>query len=229
MTYYLSMPTFGIHKDAKLLALFEERPWQGQNPEQATVFFVSLDANFPRDFHKNRRYKGDQGEYEKYGWYKQHTIEEWMQNQILNPEGLHHPFARPGCKVKGGPPYHRGIRSLGIEGLETKICFLELLKKPTWGSSQGNKDSRNLFNDKVLHPENQTHLNNVKNWIIGKKAFFSCGMYRLLVEDLHGVFDAFSLRRISPQNSHFVVNHPSRFNQTPKEKELISNELHVAN
>ncbi|MGO8698992.1 MAG: hypothetical protein ACLQVY_14855 [Limisphaerales bacterium] len=204
---------FGIHENLELQNLFNDHPWQGQMPTAAEMFFVSLDANFPQDFDADHYPEA----YPRYLSYKNNSIEAWMEDGARNPPPhVHHPFLVQGNGFHGGCRYHRGIKEL-ITGHETEACFLELLKKPTWGTSAGNIEYRN----NVLADDNQEHLMNVSLWISGKLAFFSCGIYTLLLENLDNIFNTLSLRRISDVEDHFAITHPSRYNTVPHEWEKL--------
>lgn len=120
---------FQKHSSTELTALFHDRPFQGQSPEQASIIFLSSDANYSPEI-SNHPF------FEHILAYHADGVAFWKQH------GCHHPFLLPDYPFKrnaGGVPFHRNFSKLGL-GPEYAghISFLELLDIPTIGNkSQG--------------------------------------------------------------------------------------------
>ena len=123
---------FQKHSSPELAELFHDRPFQGQSPEQASIIFLSSDANYSPEISSHPFF-------EHILAYHADGVAFWKQH------GCHHPFLLPNYPFKrnqGGVPFHRNFSRMGL-GPEYAghISFLELLDIPTIGSkSQGIKD-----------------------------------------------------------------------------------------
>ena len=121
---------YDIHPSKELNALFAETPlpYQGQDPQLATVIFVGLDANYSAELFDNGDFRERILEYHRDG------VAFWKRY------GVHHPFLLPEYPLKrntGGVPYHRKFSNMGLTPeFASKISFLELLNVPTTGSTE---------------------------------------------------------------------------------------------
>lgn len=122
--------SFALHPSEDLQALFRDRPFQGQVPEQAKIIFLTSDTNYAEDiaahsfFAKILEYHADGvGFWQKYG--------------------VHHPILLPDYPFKrnhGGVPFHRRFTTMGLDpSYADKVCFIELLHTPTIGRMSTDK------------------------------------------------------------------------------------------
>lgn len=99
--------SYDIHPSAELRELFSSMPipYQGQDPAQARIIFVGLDANYSADIfaYENMR--------DRILEYHQDGVEFWKRHDT------HHPFLLdeyPLKKNRGGVPYHRKFQTMGL-------------------------------------------------------------------------------------------------------------------
>ena len=120
---------YDIHPSAELRALFEsaEIPYQGHDPQQASVLFVGLDANYSAELFEHPTFRERIFEYHEDG------VAFWQRY------GVHHPFLLPEYPLRrnqGGVPYHKKFSRMGLTpDLADQISFIELLNVPTTGST----------------------------------------------------------------------------------------------
>ncbi|HWR57983.1 MAG TPA: hypothetical protein VN328_03765 [Thermodesulfovibrionales bacterium] len=116
---------YKVHPSGKLVSLFKEKPWQGNNPLNSTFVFVGLDANYAANIEKKLPEIFE---------YLEDGVAFWRQHKV------HHPFRLPYYKGKGRK-YHDKFAEIGFapEHAET-VSFLELLDVPTIGSQLGPSD-----------------------------------------------------------------------------------------
>jgi len=120
---------YGIHPSVELCELFSQMaiPYQGQEPGLAKVIFVGLDANYSAEVFAHDKFRSRILEYHENG------VEFWEHY------GTHHPFLLdeyPLKKNRGGVPYHRKFKTMGLSSQYAKhISFVELLDIPTVGST----------------------------------------------------------------------------------------------
>lgn len=160
---------FGKHPSKKLQEVFSQKPYQIQKPEKAKIIFLGLDANFDKDIEKDECFFNETLKYLKDG------VEYWKSNK-----DFHTPMLNPKCNYKGdGIKYHRNFRKLYFTSKkEDDICFMELLKCCTYGSSGTN---RKLFMEMVKAPENKEHLCRIKKLAeMGKKICISKSVSRII-------------------------------------------------
>ena len=122
--------SYGLHPSSELRQLFEEQkfPHQGQDPQNAKVIVVGLDANYSPEISAVPKFFKHIIEYHADG------VLFWEKHQV------HHPFLLsdyPLNKTTGGVPYHRrfGWMNLGPE-YARHISFIELLDVPTTGRTE---------------------------------------------------------------------------------------------
>ena len=124
---------YDIHPSNELRKLFSAMPipYQGQNPAEASVIFVGLDANYSAEIFANESFVERILEYHRDG------VEFWKQHNI------HHPFLLdeyPLKKNRGGVPYHRKFQTMGLTSKHAEcVSFVELLNVPTVGSTENKK------------------------------------------------------------------------------------------
>ncbi|MEO5328180.1 MAG: hypothetical protein H7829_08035 [Magnetococcus sp. THC-1_WYH] len=158
---------YGKHPSQELNRIFEEKPYQGQNPKFASILIVGRDANYLEEimdeklfdkitkrpfFHEILKYHDD-------------GVAFWKGN------GKHHPFLLPGYPLNrtgGGVPYHRNFAKMGLgSSFADKISFVELLNIPTTGIT--GKNVNKFFEMLDLH-----HLQELEDIFLnsGKKTVF---------------------------------------------------------
>jgi hypothetical protein len=141
--------------------LFIEKPFQGQNPEKATIIIVGIDANYNEELIKdpNKRFFD-----QHIKLYHDNGAEYWKRKKI------HHPFLHkeyPLPKNCGGVPYHRRFSKLNLnpDNYADKVSFIELLNVPTTGNTD-DTTFWTLFYE-YAYPD---HIKNLDN-IIKNKIF----------------------------------------------------------
>ena len=168
---------FQKHTSKKLVALFNNKPFQGQSPEKARVIFLSSDANYSPEISNNTFF-------EKILEYQKDGVVFW------NKYDCHHPFLHPSYpfnKNMAGVPFHRNFSKIGLTSEHAEhVSFVELLDSPTVGNKSQNK---NLFYQLVSQP----HLEYIENLMTGggdKLFFVSNGVLRDIekIKKTHPVF-----------------------------------------
>lgn len=124
---------FQIHTSAEMVSLFQNKPYQGQDPHKAKILFLSSDANYSPEISEHAFFKYIL-EYQEDG------VNFWKKYKV------HHPFLLsnyPFHKGKAGVPFHRNFSKLKLsKEYAEQISFIELLDIPTIGNKSANK---NLF------------------------------------------------------------------------------------
>ena len=121
---------YDIHPSAELRKLFSEPsiPFQGQDPQKASVIFVGLDANYAPELFNVGSFRERIIEYHEDG------VAFWQRH------GVHHPFLLPEYPLpgtQGGRPYHRKFSNMGLTPeFASWVSFVELLNVPTTGSTE---------------------------------------------------------------------------------------------
>jgi hypothetical protein len=142
---------YDIHPSAELRELFAAPPipFQGQDPQKASVIFVGLDANYAPELFDTGNFRERIIEYHKDG------VAFWQCH------GVHHPFLLPEYPLpgtQGGRPYHRKFSNMGLTpDFASEVSFVELLNIPTTGSTE-NKRFWELFD--LEHAKNLDRLFN---------------------------------------------------------------------
>ncbi len=140
---------YDIHPSPELRELFAGMPipYQGQDPNLATVIFVGMDANYSAEVFAEDSFRERILEYHRDG------VEFWKHHKT------HHPFLLdeyPLKKNRGGVPYHRKFQTMGLTPEYANfVSFVELLDVPTVGSTV-KKKFWELFN-----PEHARKLNEI--------------------------------------------------------------------
>ena len=114
---------YQIHPSKRLKELFENKPYQGANPLDATFLFIGLDANYAENIEQQAIFS---------------QIVEYHQNGVLFWEkyGIHHPFLLPNYKGDG-KRFHQNFAKIGFSAAQANdISFIELLHVPTFGRNQ---------------------------------------------------------------------------------------------
>lgn len=147
--------SFDIHPSSELVQLFKNKPFQGQNPKEAKIIFLSSDANYSSKITNHEffkyiiEYQGD-------------GVSFWKKYRC------HHPFLLenyPFKKNTGGVPFHKRFSKLGLTEKEAEyISFIELLDIPTIGNSS---QKLNDFH-KFINPEHLKLLDDLFNDDSGK-------------------------------------------------------------
>lgn len=127
---------YSVHPSTELVSIFKERPYQGQQPEKASILILGNDANYSEEISNHTFFK-------RIIEYHSDGVKFWQSNE----DGVHHPFllsSYPFDKRKGGLFYHRNFARLGLtSGHAEKVSFVELLDVPTIGVSSTNKPAFN--------------------------------------------------------------------------------------
>lgn len=122
--------TFGQHPSQAMRALFQQRPYQGQDPANARIVFLGSDANYSADISEHAFFR-------RILEYHHDGVRFWQ------TYGVHHPFLLPEYpfdRRKGGVRYHRNFSKLGLNASHAPhISFLELLDIPTIGMKSRSK------------------------------------------------------------------------------------------
>jgi hypothetical protein len=147
---------YGVHPSKELMQLFCDKPYQGQNPENAKVLIVGNDANYSPEISNHAFFN-------KILDYHADGVSFWKET------GKHHPFLLdeyPLHRGKGGVTYHRNFSKMmfGAEDAE-HFSFVELLNIPTIGNTGSDKD---LFFELI----DKQHLEWLESLILeGEKKF----------------------------------------------------------
>lgn len=121
--------TFGPHRAQGLIDAYKQKYWQCQDPRNANVIFLGLDANWDEHIESNSVM------YPELLNYLDDGVKYWKAH------GIHHPFLSPSYNKQGGYTYHNNFRKTGITSdYADQVSFVEILAVPTYGrSSYANK------------------------------------------------------------------------------------------
>ncbi len=121
---------FTKHTSPRMVSLFNEKPYQGQNPHAAKIIFLSSDANYSPEISDHEFFKYIL-EYQADG------IDFWKKYDV------HHPFLLPNYpfdRTRAGVPFHRNFSKIGLTKNHAEhISFVELLDVPTIGNKSRDK------------------------------------------------------------------------------------------
>ncbi len=168
-----------------MVALFNEKPFQGQSPENAKIVFLSSDANYSPEI-------SDHDYFNYILEYQTDGIAFWKKY------GCHHPFllsSYPFDKRKNGCKFHLNFRKIGLCSEHAEhISFLELLDVPTIGNKSENKK---LFYSLV----SQSHLEYIENLMLGggKKLFFISNGVMQDIINLKKIYPIFNWLNVEPR------------------------------
>ena len=132
--------TYGAHGFAELERLYQNKPYQGQDPRSSCVIFLGRDANYPQALAEAETFFQLILEYHKNG------VAFWEKYR------LHHPFLHPenpfikykDQRFKAGVRYHKIFAKMGLDpGFAKHISFVEILNKATSGNT--GEDKHNWF------------------------------------------------------------------------------------
>lgn len=186
---------FGVHPSLELIALFKNRPFQGQAPEKAEIIFLSSDANYSPEVSNHTFFKCIM-EYQKDG------VTFWGKHKC------HHPFLLanyPFSKTKAGVPFHRNFSKIGLGSeFSSHISFLELLDVPTIGNKSENI---NQFYSLV----SESHLRYVDELMLGggnKLFFVSKGVLKDMakLKRIYSVFKWLDFKAGSKEQFSTIIN-----------------------
>lgn len=113
------------HSSAELNRLFQARPFQGADPENAEFVFVGLDANYDEDLDGTSAFASIL-EYHRDGaaFWRRH--------------GVHHPFLLPTYRGDGRR-YHANFARIGFT---PEHAGASVLHRTSWGPHHGAKQTR---------------------------------------------------------------------------------------
>ena len=164
---------YSKHPSKALSDLFKNRSFQGQDPNEAKIIFLGLDANFASNV-------------EETGFFS--FIKEYL-NDGVNFWGkyhVHHPFLLPNFPKGDGVTYHKRFSKLNLNHYRAKdISFVELLDIPTIGKTNY-KQLKQLLNIDYLKKLDKILLNNSHQKIL----FLSKSVYNQLSK-VKNDFDVF--------------------------------------
>lgn len=190
------MSGFDVHPSQEMKQLFNEKPFQGQNPKQAKIIFLSSDANYSE--------KVSDSKFFKYLLeYQKDSINFWKKNQC------HHPFMMkekyPFNRSIDGVPFHRNFSKLNLSDEYAEfISFVELLDVPTIGNKSENKKRF----DELISIQ---HLKYIENLLLnndGTLFFISKGVLKDLkkFQKKYHVFNFLNLSSDSNQRFSQEIN-----------------------
>jgi len=145
--------------DGEWRAIFEAKPYQGQDPEKAKVLFVGRDANYPDDLCNHRFF-------ERIKEYHRDGVAFWGKYEV------HHPFLCndfPFPNNEGGRLYHNNFTRLGLDWTYAQyISFIELRELPTRGVT--GSIPKSVFISRLT----LSHMQRLDRWISqsGRKLVF---------------------------------------------------------
>jgi hypothetical protein len=118
--------TYDIHPSHELVDLFRQKPYQGQNPEKASVLIIGNDANYSAALSSHAFFDSIL-EYHSDG------LSFWTKHE------KHHPFLLPSYpfdRRTGGVRYHGNFAKMNFTALDAHhFSFVELLAVPTIGNT----------------------------------------------------------------------------------------------
>lgn len=137
---------FMKHPSRELQEIFENKPYQIQEPEKAKFIFLGRDANFDPNI------ENDESVFEEFKEYLKDGVSYWKTHDYHTP--------MLGKNYKGdGKRYHIIFHKLDLSSADAEnVSFIELIKFPTAGMSSGKKQ----YLDMVLSNENKSHLERIK-------------------------------------------------------------------
>jgi hypothetical protein len=174
------------HKSMRLRLAYKNRPFQGQNPNDACVLFFGRDANYSSDIGDDREFFDILMEYHNNG------VEYWKSNKYDD----HHPFLLgiySNREKSDGHLYHRTFRNIGLPKLlcADEVSFVELISVPTMGKlDYKNKESMKTFKELLLN--SKEHLEVIEKSITGhnnKLVFMTNEVVKWLRVECHDIVD----------------------------------------
>jgi hypothetical protein len=202
------MANFGKHPSEELCKMYEEKPWQMQDPKKARIIFLGLDANFDENIAKTE-------------FYKNYLLSYWKDGVFFWKGRIHHPFLLP--EYKGaGKTYHRNFQKLQLDDKFAKdISFIELLNVPTFGKLKDINEFKKLIDVQYLKKVDELIAEPEKLVFIPKRLFLD--KIFLSIKEKYELFN-FDLKinypkgelffnvKNSNNNFIFVCNHLSASN-----------------
>lgn len=136
--------TFGQHPSSKLINLYFEKPYQGQDPEKAKYIFLGKDGNWNPDIEKEDYFL---------------KIEEYLKDGVAfwKKYKIHHPFLLPEYKGDGKRFHTQFRKTYDNDEIADEVSFVELIMLPTYGASRDSSEIK-LFNELLFSEENLEHL-----------------------------------------------------------------------
>jgi hypothetical protein len=124
---------FQKHTSTKMVSLFQNKPYQGQDPLKAKILFLNSDANYSPQISEHDFFK---------------YILEYQENGVnfWKKYNVHHPFLLsnyPFSRSKAGVPFHHNFSKLNLsKDYADQVSFIELLDVPTIGNKS---EDNNIF------------------------------------------------------------------------------------
>lgn len=180
---------FQKHPSHEMVALFNKKPYQGQDPAKAKIIFLSSDANYSNDISNHVFFK-------RILEYQEDGVQFWKKH------GMHHPFLLPEYpfdKRKDGVVFHRNFSKLGLSSDHAaQISFLELLDIPTTGIKS---EDRNSFVNLI----SKSHVEYIDNLILSdqKQLVLIPGGVLREMRDIQKRFDVFHWLNTSKSNGRY--------------------------
>jgi hypothetical protein len=183
--------TFQKHPSHEMVALFNKKPYQGQDPAKAKIIFLSSDANYSPKISNHVFFK-------RILEYQEDGVQFWKKH------GAHHPFLLreyPFDRRKDGVVFHKNFSKLGLSSDHAAhISFLELLDIPTTGIKS---EGRGAFVDMI----SKSHVEYIDKLILGeqkKLVLIPRGVLREM-QAIKKRFDVF--RWLNPSKSNESYEH----------------------
>ncbi len=150
---------YGVHPCPKLVSLFKNKPYQGQDPEKSKVIIIGNDANYLREICEHKEFFKHIRDYHEDG------VQFWNEHKVHHPF-LMNEYSRTFGKRKGGVRYHKNFSEMGFNSdYAEHFSFVELLNVPTIGNT--NSDRKSFY--KLL---NKDHLKWLESIIFSEKRKF---------------------------------------------------------
>ncbi len=125
---------YGVHPSRELVEIFRRKPYQGADPERASVLILGNDANYSPEISHHSFFN-------RILEYHEDGVRFWRSHSV------HHPFLHceyPFARNRGGVTYHRNVAKMGLTSRYAEaISFVELLSVPTIGNTS--TDRRHFF------------------------------------------------------------------------------------
>ncbi len=177
------------HPSKRLLQLYAQKCYQGQNPVHAKIIFVGKEANWDSDIDRQPIWP---------------LVEEYLQDGVAFGQKyrFHHPLLHFFYKKETDMKmYHQSFSKIGLSNSYiSQISFVELLWFPTTGNC---KESKEAYKEYLYAPENRSYLEQLECWLNdpSKKLFISrtvIDCLRKLYRDT-GLFKRFGTLDVPPK------------------------------
>jgi hypothetical protein len=134
---------------------YENRPFQGQVPEDTKVFFIGIDANY--DVNMSDDFL------DRLNNYHQNGVAYWLNNWQDHNNNNHHPFLLTAYRQQAGYQYHLNFRTMDLPAntCADAISFFELLNVPTIGNRKTD-DQNGLFTQSLQYSLDHGHIRRLR-------------------------------------------------------------------